>query len=54
MEFMKNVAKEVARSAAVGTASVVGMLAGYAIWENGLGDVVRKGSKKVFSKKRES
>lgn len=48
MSTIKNTVVSVASSLLVGAASVVGMLAGYTIWENGLGDKVAEKTRKLF------
>ena len=48
MSTIKNTIVSAAGSLLVGAASVIGMMAGYTIWENGLGDKVAEKTRKLF------
>lgn len=48
MSTIKNIAVSVGGSLLAGAASVIGMLAGFTIWENGLGGKVAEKTKKLF------
>lgn len=50
MSTVKNLFINLITTLLAGAVSVVGMLAGFAIWNNGLGDKVEKKTKKLFKK----
>lgn len=48
MGIVKNTIVSLTSSLLIGAASVIGMMAGFTIWENGLGDKVAEKTRKVF------
>lgn len=54
MKFVTNIIKLGAIYTVVIASAVIGYNAGETIWENGLGDKVKNGSKKLFKKEKES
>lgn len=50
MQTIKNTIVAVTSTLLVGAATMVGMMTGVTIWENGLGEAVAKKTQKVFKK----
>ena len=50
MSTIKNIFADIIKTALMGIVSVIGMLAGFSIWENGLGEKVEEKTKKLFNK----
>ena len=50
MSIFKKVITDMIATLLVGVASVIGMLAGFTIWTNGLGDKVEEKTKRLFNK----
>lgn len=53
MGTIKNIVTTTVMYLVAGAATIIGISAGSAIWENGLGDKVTEKTQKVFSKKEE-
>ena len=52
MSTVKNLIVSLLTTLMVGVASVFGMLAGFAIWNNGLGERVEEKTRKLFNRKK--
>lgn len=50
MSTIKNVFASLIMTLLAGVASVIGMLAGFVIWDNGLGEKVAEKSRKLFNR----
>lgn len=53
MSTIKDFIVGLAKTLIAGAVSVIGMLAGFAIWNNGLGDKVEKKTRKLFKIEQE-
>ena len=52
MSTIKNLIVSLFTTLILGIASVFGMLAGFAIWNNGLGERVEEKTRKLFNRKK--
>lgn len=50
MTYLKNLIMGLISTLLIGIASVFGMLAGFALWNNGLGEKLEQKARKLFKK----
>lgn len=52
MTYLKNLVMGIISTLLIGIASVFGMLAGFALWNNGLGEKLEEKTRKLFNRNK--